>query len=244
MKKYFITVFVIVVTSLNTDAATTKFFQFSGDTLNIVTVEYSDKTVDSSATIEIFYPKIVGDDNEVIKKINDFLEEEFKQSIAWYEEAASDSFNMEEYEVYYNFETGFSVTYNSKSFLSIVMDHYQYTGGAHGNYYSIGYNINLNDGNLLSLEDIVDQNSLDLLSYECEEAILNLFDANSLYDAGMFEDEINILPDQDFFITPTALVLQFDPYEIAPYAMGEIRAEISFEKISDILKPGLPFKTK
>jgi len=39
------------------------------------------------------------------------------------------------------------------------------------------------------------------------------------------------------------LVLQFDPYEIGPWSMGEITTEISFDKIKDILKPNLPFPT-
>ena len=59
----------------------------------------------------------------------------------------------------------------------------------------------------------------------------------------MFEDEINIPEDQDFYIVPGMLVLQFDPYEIGPWSMGEITTEISFEKIKDILKPDLPFPT-
>ena len=53
--------------------------------------------------------------------------------------------------------------------------------------------------------------------------------------------KLSFWTDQDFYITPTSLVLQFDPYEVGPYAMGEIIAEITFEKIKDILKDNLPF---
>lgn len=49
-------------------------------------------------------------------------------------------------------------------------------------------------------------------------------------EAGLFENEIVLTYDQDFYIIPGALVLQFDPYEIGPFAMGEITAEIQFEK--------------
>lgn len=243
--KWFYTAAFIFILFITDNTATQNRILFSQtDTLNIKTLEYSNSTKDSSATIEIFYPQIIAQDNEIIKSINSFLEEEFKQSIVWYQEAAADSFNMKEYEINYIFETGFSVAYNSTTFLSIVMDHFQYTGGAHGNYYSVGYNFRLSDGLMMSLGDIIDKNSFDLLSYECEEAILNMFNSNTLYDAGLFEDEISLLPDQDFYVTPEALVLQFDPYEIAPYAMGEITVEIPFEKINDILLPNLPFNTK
>jgi len=144
----------------------------------------------------------------------------------------------------YSYETGFQVFYNSKNFLSIVLNHYQFTGGAHGNYFAVGYNINLQDGSLLTLNDIIIDGSIDLLTYECEENILDTYQANTLLEAGLFDDEIKLVLDQDFYIIPGAIVLQFDPYEIGPYAMGEIIAEIQFEKISDILKEDLPFPTK
>jgi len=81
------------------------------------------------------------------------------------------------------------------------------------------------------------------LAYECEQAILEKYEANSLIEAGLFEDEITILDDQDFYILPGMLVLQFDPYEIGPWSMGEVTTEIPFEKIMDILKGNLPFPT-
>ena len=177
--------------------------------------------------------------------MNQFLEEEFKQSIIWFDEVQSDSAFFEDfpYEMQYTFETGFQTAYNSKEFLSIVLSHYQYTGGAHGNYFALGYNIDMKNGNVLSLKDIIKKDSFDLLIYECEQAIMEKFEATSLIEAGLFEDEIEIPDDQDFYIMPGILVLQFDPYEIGPYSMGEITAEIPFEKIKDILKDNLPFPT-
>ena len=66
-----------------------------------------------------------------------FLEDEFKQSITWYEELASDTSLFEDYpsEMQFSFETGFQVEYNARAFVSILMNHYQFTGGAHGNYF-------------------------------------------------------------------------------------------------------------
>jgi hypothetical protein len=102
----------------------------------------------------------------------------------------------------------------------------------------------MKDGKILTLSDIINNSSFDLLSYECEQAMLDTFQVNSLQEAGLFENEISILPDQDFYIIPGALVLQFDPYEIGPFAMGEISVKIPFFKIKDILKSSLPFPTE
>jgi hypothetical protein len=216
------------------------------DTLDIKELNYSKSTADSSVTINIEYPQISGLENKDVEtKINSFLEEEFKQSIPWYEEILLDSAEYEDYpyEMGYSFDTGFQVQFNSKKFISIVLNHYQFTGGAHGNYFALGYNIDMNDGKVLTLKDIIKEDSFDLLTYECEQSILETYQANSLIEAGTFENELVIPEDQDFYITPTALVIQFDPYEIGPYAMGEIVAEIPFEKIMDILQDNLPFPT-
>jgi hypothetical protein len=216
------------------------------DTLEIKTLTYSNSTTDSSAIISIDYPQIFGlKDKSVETKVNLFLEEEFKQSIAWFEEVQSDSAFFAEFqsEMQYTFETGYQDEFNSSDFISIVMSHYQFTGGAHGNYFALGYNIQLKDGKVLSLKDIIKEDSFDLLVFECEQAILEKYEANTLMEAGLFEDEIELLDDQDFYITHGMLILQFDPYEIGPWVMGEITAEIPFEKIKDILKKNLPFPT-
>lgn len=214
------------------------------DTLEINSLNYSNSTADSFVIISIDYPNISGlVDKLVESKVNLFLEDEFKQSIAWFEEVQSDTSFFEDYkdEIQYTFETGFQTEFNSKDFISILLSHYQFTGGAHGNYFALGYNIEMRNGKVLTLKDIIKEDSFDLLAFECEQAIIEKFEANSLIDAGLFEDEITIPDDQDFYIVPGMLVLQFDPYEIGPWAMGEVTAEISFEKIKDILKSNLPF---
>lgn len=217
------------------------------DTLHIKSINYSKSLPDSTAYINIDYPQISGFENPAIEKmVNDYLKKEFEQSILWYNELISDTLNYEREpgSDSYSFETGFEVMFNSKKFLSIKLDHFQYTGGAHGNYYSTGYNISMLTGKSLKLSDIINSDSFNMLSYECEQAILDTFQVSSLAEAGMFEDEIVILPDQDFYIIPGALVLQFDPYEIAPYVFGEINVAIPFDRIKDILKTNLPFPIK
>jgi hypothetical protein len=248
MKKLIFIVCILITSNLIFASNSNKNYlpNLEADTLEINTLNYSKSSDDSSVTINIEYPQINGIENDTIEtKINSFLEEEFKQSIPWYEEILSDSTEFQDYpyELGYSFETGFQVQFNSQKFISIVLNHYQFTGGAHGNYFALGYNIDLKDGKVLTLKDIIKDDSFDLLTYECEQAILETYEANSLIEAGTFENELVIPEDQDFYITPTALVIQFDPYEIGPYAMGEIVAEIPFEKIIDILQINLPFLT-
>ena len=185
-------------------------FLNQADTLDIKSMNFTDSKTDSSIWINIDYPKIDGiEDSILASKINMFLEEEFKQSISWYEEMKTDSLLFEDYlsDMQFSFETGFQVEYNSKDFVSIVMSHYQFTGGAHGNYFALGYNINIEDGSIITLKDILNDGSIDLLTYECEETLLEKYEANSLLEAGLFENEISISDDQDFYIIPGAIVI-------------------------------------
>jgi hypothetical protein len=246
MKKVFIIFFIIFAT--NSIFAKCLFVKNTNytkfDTLEIKVVNYVNSNSDSTVVINIDYPQIINFENaEIENKVNLFLEEEFNQSIAWFDELQMDSSDFAELgtEMQFTFETGFQIEFNSQEFLSIALSHYQFTGGAHGNYFALGYNILMKDGSILSLKDIIKEDSFDLLAFECEQAILEKYEANSLIEAGLFEDEIEILDDQDFYISPGLLVLQFDPYEIGPWVMGEVTAEIPFEKIKDILKENLPF---
>ncbi|MEP0861403.1 MAG: DUF3298 and DUF4163 domain-containing protein [Ignavibacterium sp.] len=217
------------------------------DSLIIMKKEFYQATEDTSAYVKISYPQISGLGNsEVQGKINSFLETEFMQAKSWFDDFVADTDYTSEFppDWVFSFETDFRVTFNSKDFISVVLDYYEFTGGAHGNYYSIGYNIRTSDGKVFGISDILKPNSLQALNEFCAEEIMNMFDANSLNEAGLFEDELNISEDQDFYIIPNALVIQFDPYEVAPYAMGSIDVELEFSKIKNIIKDNLPFYKK
>jgi hypothetical protein len=216
----------------------------SGESPLIVSKEIYKCNEDTSVYIKIIYPQLINLENQKVQtKINSFLKNQFLEPLNTYEDFISDTEWMADYPAdwEFNFEVSFRTTYISPDFLSIVMDYYEFTGGVHGNYYSVGYNFKLSDGSLLQLTDIINNSNLKNLAVLCELETLKQFNANSLFDAGLFQDEIHILAEQDFFIKPGYLVIQFDPYEIAPYSMGSIEIELSFDKIKNLIKPYLPF---
>jgi hypothetical protein len=201
-------------------------------------------TEDTSVFVKISYPQINNLKNsEIQNKINLFLEIQFLQALDNYEDFIADTEMLAEYppDWFFNFETSYQVNYLSDDFLSVTMQYYEYTGGAHGNHYIQSFNIRLSDGKTLSLNDVIKEKQFENLSLFCEQEILKQLNANSLIEAGLFEDEINITSEQDFYIKPGFLVLQFDPYEIAPYSFGSIEVELSFDRIKNLLKPYLPF---
>jgi hypothetical protein len=210
------------------------------DSVYIRAIEYYDESEDSSTVIEITYPKLWGMEEETIEiKINSFLEEEFLKSIEWYEEfiAVQDSFPSIEYEagMFFSFETGFDIKLLNESYLSLVLNHYEFTGGAHGNFYSMGYTFDLKSGDLITLDEIIKANSIPEITKLCERKLLEMYESPSISETGIFEDYIELTVEQDFHLLPNALVFQFDPYEIAPYSMGNIEIILPYEEINNYL---------
>lgn len=114
---------------------------------------------------------------------------------------------------------------NRSEILSIKFNYYQYTGGAHGNPYSLSYNIDLGSGEDLKLIDFLDQNKITLI--EVEELIKSEIKNNpDIY----FQDDYGFQgldEDQCYYLEDGELVVYFQPYAIAPYSTGmpEFRIE-------------------
>ena len=161
-------------------------------------------------------------DNEsrIISYLNDFAE--------FAEAAKTDVENGREYANYY---TGSEITlYRADSkILSYNYISSSYMGGAHG---YTGYTGIIRDpatGKQLTLSDVcVDTDSL--------YSILNEYLADICEERGLFGDYADTIDLYisgeyiwNFYITRTGLVLQFNQYEIAPYAAGPIFVTIPYE---------------
>jgi hypothetical protein len=114
---------------------------------------------------------------------------------------------------------------NSSEILSIKFNYYQYTGGAHGNPYSLSYNIDLATGEDLKLADFLARTKMNLA--EVEEIIKSEMEKDpDLY----FQDDYgfqNLEADQCYYLEDGELVVYFQPYAVAPYSTGmpEFRIE-------------------
>ncbi|TDO78295.1 uncharacterized protein DUF3298 [Halanaerobium saccharolyticum] len=107
---------------------------------------------------------------------------------------------------------------NSSEILSIKFNYYQYTGGAHGNPYSLSYNIDLSSGKDLNLSTFLEQQDMTLI--EVEELIKAEIKKNpDIY----FQDDYgfqSLDEDQCYYLEGDELVVYFQPYAIAPYSTG------------------------
>jgi hypothetical protein len=115
---------------------------------------------------------------------------------------------------------------------------YNYSGGAHGNYATALYTFTP-AGKLLRWTDILLPNGEAALQPLIQKAVtqhLQLPDTTSVKNMGLLIDTPTIpLPDQ-FALTQDGLLLIYNPYEIAAYAVGQIEITIPYAQLTQVVK--------
>ncbi|MCX7878734.1 MAG: RsiV family protein [Ignavibacteria bacterium] len=131
-----------------------------------------------------------------------------------------------------------AITYINSKFLVLGRYSYGFSGGAHGNYATQYRVFELTSGKLIKLNDILAKEGISKLP----DLLERYFRVNylvkpteSLMDFGLFENSIK--PNENFILTPGCLVFVYAPYEIGPYALGEISIYIPLKEVKDYLKP-------
>lgn len=113
----------------------------------------------------------------------------------------------------------FRVTLNQDCTLSLYIDHYEYTGGAHGNTVRTSDTWNVQTGCRDGLNVFVPYGP------ECrvvilEEIIRQIETDSSNYFTGYKKNVRRYFDPHNFYLTPQGIVFYYQQYEIAPYASG------------------------
>ncbi|MEY4937264.1 MAG: hypothetical protein RIS64_3623 [Bacteroidota bacterium] len=111
-----------------------------------------------------------------------------------------------------------------------------YSGGAHGNYGTGLKTYDLKKEQVLRLSDVFKPNSEKALGKALENAFRKqrALKPDESLEGTLFDNEI--VPNDNFCLTPQGILFNYTPYEIASYAQGEIRIFLPNEVIKDILK--------
>lgn len=181
-------------------------------TNNIQITSETISTQDKNATVLIHYPQLSGlsstDAQEVINKI---LKEQAEAHAA---DAKTKSKKQDsKVERPYEFGGNFLVTFNREGVLSIVTNHYEYLGGAHGATLREGLTFSLKDGKQLTINDLLHS------SADAKKKLDKKLKENTKKDG--YTDGFNGLKTSpDFYVKETGLTIFYQQYEIAPYAAG------------------------
>ncbi len=137
----------------------------------------------------------------------------------------------------YDATTAYKVAYNQNGLLSITVDYYRFTDGAHGTTERIPYNYDLATGQELSLQDLFQAgvNYKEIINQEITAQIKTSPIREYLTVPGM---EFKTIDDsQPFYLTDGGLVVYFGQYEIAPYVAGMPEFKIPFNLFNGGVQP-------
>jgi hypothetical protein len=170
----------------------------------------------------------VDDDSLLTAFSNDYFGKYIESNIDIYE--GGHSFNWE--------MTGSSyVNMNRCGMLVYRADNYAFTGGAHGLGISRFLVFDTEALKKLELQDIFIEGYEEALSKLIESSFRHdhfLEPGQPLTEAGLFEE--HIAPTGNFFITENSIGFFYNPYEIAPYAMGGITISLQPQAFGHLLR--------
>lgn len=189
---------------------------------------------------DIAYPQFASDKYKAfINKLNIYYKADaslyqkfhvlklFQMAIDDYEYATKNEFPVRVYEVVVKYE----LTYNQDCVISLYIDRYEYTGGAHGMTHRSADTWSLDKGRRMSLSDFFPNQKdyteqiIKAINNQIKEDIEK---GNNYY----FDDYENLVREnfneRNFYIVPEGVTIFFQLYEIAPYSSGIMTFLIPF----------------
>lgn len=231
-RKVWCVVLAVMFLVLNGTSAFADSHNISGVTVKTKHLSKKDKCM----TMDLRIPVFSGiKDKKAEAKLNKSVESTlmknyqtlYKEATSFYQASKKDkNLHFLKYEVSSSFKMGFS----GKNLVSLSMNTYEFTGGAHGNPGIICYNIDKRTGKNLRLKDVfkTDVDYKTLVNADIAKQIKALDN-----DAYTFE---TIADNQEFYFKDGKLNIVFQSYEIAPYSEGQPVFSIALSKLAHSLQ--------
>lgn len=166
--------------------------------------------------------------------INQEILQNFEARLEWADETAEPLEDWDDSEsLQYTMETGYRMTYVDNDRISILLEGYEYTGGAHGMPFREALIYDLGSGERLYAEDLFDvsEEEFAALFNEAYEKLINASPDTYWVDAMDYVKEEANFSNQAFYLTDEGVTFYFDPYILAAYAEGYIEVTIPYEKL-------------
>jgi len=129
----------------------------------------------------------------------------------------------------------YEIKTNERDVLSLVLNVFGYSGGAHGITLLRGLTFNVETGKSYSLAELFKPES------DYVRRLSAIVDAQiRMRDVTLLGEFTGIRPDQDYYVADKALVIFFQLYEISPYAYGFPMFPISVYDLADIIDENGP----
>lgn len=247
MKKIIITmvlmVSMIVVSIMNFGNVQESFQVKNVDiSVNAKEINKSNKYLDSNMKIPIISISDKTIEQQINKKIEEDIQSMYKSSV---KETESFFDNFPDMDVKFEINSDFKVKKETNGIISILIEYYKYSGGAHGYYENVPYNIDITTGKFLTLEELFKSDSTykDIINKEIQSQIEKINTDNNLpKESDKIYNFKGISDNQKFYLQDGEMVIFFDLYEIAPYVSGIPEFPIEINLLEESLQNQYRFK--
>ncbi|EYE87525.1 hypothetical protein Q428_12855 [Fervidicella metallireducens AeB] len=212
-------------------AATSNVKTMTSAKVSTKTIKYSNKYVEANLKI----PVVSGFKNKTIEKnINNAFEKfDYKEIEEMAKDAETDGIEVNDvfpYEIRQSYKVG----YNKNGLLSIEMNNYIYTGGAHPMLYNTCYNYDLKTGKRLKLKDLFKNTGYKKVV--SNELIKQIKKENPYITKQECYDVYNITGNEAFYITSDSIVICYRPYQISGYGSAAPEFKVPLRLLKKYLK--------
>lgn len=136
-------------------------------------------------------------------------------------DSSSEYSPMDMYPYYYTYNY-IGLNYHDSRYVCLSTSDYEYWGGAHGMGWEYSYTLDMQEGKILKLSDVISQSHAEFVELVCNH-VTDLKEGSLFLTYEETADQIrSSYTDNDFnwFLTTDGIAVRFSSYEIAPYSEG------------------------
>lgn len=137
----------------------------------------------------------------------------------------------------HGFESTYELGAERHGHVSLELQASAYTGGAHPNGLARCFVISLPDAKLLKLQELLTPRGRAELEARTTERLAREHGVARLSEAGFFVDRVTVQNPYGLCLTEKGILVQFQPYEVAPHALGYPSAEFPWEEVRPLFDP-------
>lgn len=133
-------------------------------------------------------------------------------------------------------ERDMKIVWNRYPLLVLEYFSYDFTGGAHGNGGASYQTLDLAAKKVLAVEDVFKGDYKAVLARELEQSFRRKY---KVPEDGSVKEMLvveSIEPNNNFILTNKGVMFSYMPYEIGPYALGQVSLFVPYDHIKEVLK--------
>lgn len=203
-------------------------------------IEVGDSTATDNINQAIAYTLFESADKSIEKACENFIAQRKKEYLELLPEYINSKDNDMPAVWFYNYYIADSeVKRGYRDYINYTIMWEEFTGGAHPSSYYTVLNFNPETGEEIVLDDILKENYeeplTDILINNLAKQ-LQVENIEGIKEKGYLYQDNGMFISNNFILDNEKIVFIYNRYEIAPYALGDIMIDVTYEELKDLLK--------